>query len=77
MYDQRNGSKVNRADNTGPVLIQKKKKYKRTTLQWPSDLGREEDDASVSSFNAWVSCDLRWGSIFEPAPRETRTVRTP
>ena len=72
---ERNGSKVNRADITGPVLIQKKKKYKR--LQWPSDLGREEDDDSVSALNAWVSCDLRWGFIFEPAPRETRAVRKP
>jgi len=74
---ERNGSKVNRADITDPVLIQKRKKYKRTTLQWPSDLGREEDDASVSALKAWVSCDLRWGFIFEPAPRETRAVRAP
>ena len=74
---ERNGSKVNRADITSPVLTQKKKKYKRTTLQWPSDLGSEEDDASVSTLNAWVSCDLRWGFILEPAPRETRAVRAP
>jgi len=74
---ERNRSKVNRADITDPVLIQKRKKYKQTTLQWPSDLGREEDDASVSALNAWVSYDLRWGFIFEPAPRETRAVRAP
>jgi len=74
---ERNGSKVNREDITGPVLIQKEKKYKRTTLQWPSDRGRGEDDASVSALNAWVSCDIRWGFIFEPAPRETRAVRAP
>ena len=73
---ERNGSKVNRADITGPVLIQKKEKIQRATLS-PSDLGREEDDASVSALNAWVSCDLRWGFIFDPAPRETRAVRAP
>ena len=69
-----NESKVNRANITGPVLVQK---YKRTTLQWPPESAREEDEAPLSARRARVSCDLRCWFIFEPAPREMNVLETP
>ena len=53
------------------------KKHKRTTLQWPPESAREEDEAPLSVRRARVSRDLRSWFIFEPAPREMNVSETP
>ena len=70
MFDT-NGSNANRADITTHT------KHEITTLQWPSESAREEDEAPLSIRRARVSHDLRSWFIFEPAPREMNVSETP